>query len=201
MPRGGRRQGKPGAAYTNRSDLNSGARTQPVRTVPGGTYGSVKAQADAQRAVPLPMPPRLAPPAAIPLDAPTQRPDEPLTAGLATGAGPGPEILGPVAPVNADPSLEVYQELYRAFPNNDIRGLIEQLGYKDATRAVGGAPTGGGSPPTFGREPSTVDPTVQYNAGTGGFDPAPRNGGPIAPGSTTRAQIPSLGPRRTRRPA
>ena len=29
-----------------------------------------------------------------PLYAPTQRPDEPITTGIAMGAGPGPEILG-----------------------------------------------------------------------------------------------------------
>ena len=29
-----------------------------------------------------------------PLYAPTERPDEPITAGIAMGAGPGPEVLG-----------------------------------------------------------------------------------------------------------
>jgi hypothetical protein len=29
-----------------------------------------------------------------PLFAPTERPDEPITAGIAMGAGPGPEALG-----------------------------------------------------------------------------------------------------------
>jgi hypothetical protein len=29
-----------------------------------------------------------------PLFAPSQRPDEPITAGIALGAGPGPEVLG-----------------------------------------------------------------------------------------------------------
>ena len=29
-----------------------------------------------------------------PLFAPTQRPDEPITSGIAMGAGPGPEVLG-----------------------------------------------------------------------------------------------------------
>ena len=32
-------------------------------------------------------------PTAIPIDAPTQRPGEPVTAGAASGPGPGPEIL------------------------------------------------------------------------------------------------------------
>ena len=33
-----------------------------------------------------------------PLFAPTQRPDEPITAGIPMGAGPGPEVLGINAP-------------------------------------------------------------------------------------------------------
>jgi len=32
--------------------------------------------------------------AVTPLYAPTQRPDEPITAGITMGAGPGPEVLG-----------------------------------------------------------------------------------------------------------
>jgi hypothetical protein len=40
-----------------------------------------------------------------PLYAPTQRPEEPVTAGIAMGAGPGPEVLGinqPSADTDAD---------------------------------------------------------------------------------------------------
>lgn len=40
-----------------------------------------------------------------PLFAPTQRPDEPITAGIPMGAGPGPEVLGinqPSADTDAD---------------------------------------------------------------------------------------------------
>ena len=40
-----------------------------------------------------------------PLYAPTQRPDEPVTTGIAMGAGPGPEVLGinqPSADTDAD---------------------------------------------------------------------------------------------------
>lgn len=33
-----------------------------------------------------------------PLDAPTEHPDEPVTAGSAFGAGPGPEVLGITPP-------------------------------------------------------------------------------------------------------
>ena len=122
MPRGGRggpRAGTPGTAYPNRSDLNS-ERSLPVRTVPGQTYGAAEQQQNAQRMVPMaapsiglppagaagPMgagggaasaagaPPSSLPPGALtPLDAPSERPDEPVTHGAALGPGPGPDTL------------------------------------------------------------------------------------------------------------
>jgi hypothetical protein len=33
-----------------------------------------------------------------PLFAPSERPDEPITAGIAMGAGPGPEVMGGTRP-------------------------------------------------------------------------------------------------------
>lgn len=107
MPRGGRRAGAPGKTYGNRSDLNTN-RTLPVQTAPNQSYGVAGQQAAAQRVVPLasqPAPagnagasqsplvpqasPAGAPPQLVPLDAPTMRPNEPLTAGVNTGPGPG----------------------------------------------------------------------------------------------------------------
>lgn len=43
---------------------------------------------------------------------PTERPDEPFTAGLSTGPGPGPEILGPMGPqsVTARQALRFVEE-------------------------------------------------------------------------------------------
>lgn len=131
MPRGGRRSGKPGATYTNRSDLNA----QPVRTAPGQTYGLATQQANAQRALPLPASPPVqaspapaAPPIAPEpgmLHAPTTRPNEPVTAGLPIGAGPGTEALGALG-ANDD---QVIANLYRAYqnnPNEGLRAIIEQ---------------------------------------------------------------------------
>lgn len=107
MPRGGKRQGRPGQAYGNRTDLNAKPRA-PITAVPGQPYGEAGAQIEAQRAVPmgvpgLPTPPRgrmgNPPPVSsvttdpIPLDAPSMRPGEPVTAGVPSGPGPGPEAL------------------------------------------------------------------------------------------------------------
>jgi hypothetical protein len=52
------------------------AKTADVRGLPAG-----EVRAAAQEAV-------------TPLFAPTQRPDEPITSGIAMGAGPGPEVMG-----------------------------------------------------------------------------------------------------------
>ena len=55
--------------------IKSGA---PLATTPSATASSA---------------PSVAPAPVTPLFAPSQRPDEPITAGVAVGAGPGPEAL------------------------------------------------------------------------------------------------------------
>jgi len=87
MPRGGKRQGTPGKAYSNRTDMTSNYNQQgdPMQTPAAG----------GQRAPELPQIPIY--PEDIPnlLD-PTQRPGEPLTDGLSMGPGRGPETISPV---------------------------------------------------------------------------------------------------------
>lgn len=112
MPRGGRRTGTPGKNYTNRTDLAMNRSTLPVMAATGQQYGKATAQREAQRALPMaaaPLPatggapavsrqvPQQMPGQVTPLDAPSQRPGEPVTAGVPVGAGPGPEVLGPLA--------------------------------------------------------------------------------------------------------
>lgn len=133
MPRGGRRAGKPGTAYPNRSDLNGPV---PVQAAPSQRYGERAASERAQRQMPVAPPPAptsapmpAAPPAprraTVPLTAPTQRPDEPLTAGIASGPGPGPEALGGVG---LDPTADELRALYSRFPHIDaLRELVEEL--------------------------------------------------------------------------
>lgn len=141
MARGGRRVGTPGTAYPNRTDLH-----QPVKAAPGGEYGSVTQLRNAQKVIPLPdANPPMPPPAAagtpappgggggvapgdINFTAPTNRPNEPVTAGLPIGPGPGPEALG-MGPAATDPSI-VLRAMYRNVPearNNDVLRLIEAL--------------------------------------------------------------------------
>lgn len=127
--RGGRRRGAPGVAYPQRSDLQQGPRAQPIRVASGQPYGQRKAQEDAQRAIPLPD--------FTPAGAhgspyrPTDRPDEPVTAGLPMGPGPGPEILTPMPLRTSDepPTLELLQLMMRQSPSNELRSLIEEAEY------------------------------------------------------------------------
>lgn len=133
--RGGRRRGTPGKAYSQRVDLND-RRPLPVMTAPSTSYGQAAASAAAQKAVPLAPQPGPAvqptepsapagplPGAAGDFLRPTERPAEPLTSGIAGGAGPGPEALGQ-AP---DGTVDELRALYASYPNEDLRQLLEDI--------------------------------------------------------------------------
>ena len=112
--RGGSRLGRPGESYTNRTDLN-----QPVRAAPSTTYGERTAQEDAQRAIPLPQ--MAPPPDPGPFNRPTDRPAEPLTAGVPVGPGPNQ------TDIMFDPVAETLRAAFAAFPNPEIARLLERL--------------------------------------------------------------------------
>lgn len=59
-------------------------------------------------------------PSVVPLTAGTERPDEPLTAGLPFGPGAGAEVLR--TPVLS--ALDKLKRMYRANPNPDLLELI-----------------------------------------------------------------------------
>lgn len=90
------RRAKPGNAYGNRADL--------TRVAPGQEYGEATQQQRDIAAVPMDNHDRQVPqaqpqaplptPGTMPFLSPSQRPDEPVTAGAAMGPGPGPEALG-----------------------------------------------------------------------------------------------------------
>lgn len=143
MPRGGRRAGTPGAAYSNRSDLNR-SRTLPAKVAPGQTYGAAGAQLAAQQIIPMATPsapspadlqgaaqPAGPPPPRPDFGRPTDRPDEPVTAGLSTGPGAGPEALGLAPPPptmpQPNPTHEQLRALYQQYPNDDLRELLEDI--------------------------------------------------------------------------
>lgn len=129
--RGGARQGKPGATYSNRSDLHV-----PKANFTGQAYGTASAQSASQAAVPVAAPPNTPTPQTTPAAAtpgpdpgtlgslldPTARPNEPLTAGLPTGPGPGPQGL---RQATGDPDLDQLRAIYRGNPSPALRELIE----------------------------------------------------------------------------
>src|SRR5690348_16853868 len=105
------------AAYPGRTDLAI------PKVAPGQPYGQAAQQQAALHAVPAAPTPQ-----AIPLTAPTQLPNEPVTAGAPIGAGPGPEVLPQsVAPPNQDPVRQQIAALYRVSPNPDLQRLMELL--------------------------------------------------------------------------
>lgn len=98
MARGGARSGRPGAQYSNRSDLQAAPRLAPTAQT-GQAYGQAGAQLESQQQVPMGPPP-------IPLSAPSQRPSEPVQSGLSLGPGAGPETIPAIAPQpTVDPDL------------------------------------------------------------------------------------------------
>lgn len=112
--------------------------TQPISTPKNQEYGVAKAQRDAQRIQPLagkpegnkrsgattntPLP-GMAPGQIPTLTDPTTRPNEPLTAGLPIGMGPGPSALSTAA--FGPQELSVLRGVYLQFPNDDLRRMIE----------------------------------------------------------------------------
>lgn len=82
MPRGGKREGTPGKAYANRTDMGMNYDNAGSSAASGGMAPPPAAPVG-------PPPPR--PDDSPDLSAPTAYPDEPVTAGLPIGAGPGPD--------------------------------------------------------------------------------------------------------------
>lgn len=73
---------------------NGQSGTQPARYISGLPYGEGQATMQQQTSAPMagkPSTPSL--PGIVPLTAPTQRPNEPLTTGMDFGAGAGSEVL------------------------------------------------------------------------------------------------------------
>lgn len=112
---------------------------QPIRVPTGGAYGSGVAlqgieqgAAMAQTPGVSPAPRQRAPSAArtpVPFGAPTQRPDEPVTAGAALGPGPGPEALGLQSPNAAayQSSLSVLQAAAASGGSPEVQALLGNM--------------------------------------------------------------------------
>lgn len=135
MPAGGQRYGRQGEAYSNRTDLNQTAlRTGSLGAMPGAArpYGTAdtgslppgpSAGQDGPPGPPAPSPSPdadVAPGGLMPLNAPSQRPSEPLLAGAPGTEGPGGGTLLP-----DDPNA-ILRHLYAVYPHPDILRLMER---------------------------------------------------------------------------
>lgn len=104
-----------GFAYGQNKAVNEQRKAAPIKQAPMG--GAVTA------ATPQ-MPP------IIPLDAPTQRPEEPITYGVDAGPGPGSEVLnlpqGVGMGADVDTGIRTIRALYMQDPRNqDLRRILE----------------------------------------------------------------------------
>ncbi len=134
-------------ALSRRTDGGPADRKQPIRDLPNGEYGSGKQFRELQQQAPLPASPAI-PQAPRPqvsdiqvptFNAPSTRPDEPVTSGANAGAGMGMSGLNLPDPVQADmrwfrdrlPALEILANLPSASPTfrnyvRRVRGMAAE---------------------------------------------------------------------------
>jgi hypothetical protein len=121
MPRGGKRQGTPGKAYSNRTDL--GMNYMPGEAASGG----INAPVEQMPAIQLP---DIAADQVPNIGDISTRPMEPVTAGLPIGLGAGPEAIGPMPPSPMDPVRQIMQALMINSPNPDLVRILNRLDYE-----------------------------------------------------------------------
>ena len=116
--RGGPRQGTPGKGYSNRTDMISNYDQGAASPAAGGI-----------EAPPVQGPPPITPDDIPGIDAPTQRPDEPITAGLSIGPGPGPQRDNRMVETQALKQYLPLLELYLDRPDtpDSVRSLFRYI--------------------------------------------------------------------------
>lgn len=122
--------------YPNRSDLRGGK--MPAQAATGQTYGEAGKQIAAQQSVPMGSSPTSSMPSAPSpsiqpgsmgdLLRPTERPNEPITAGADFGPGVDMQQAGiPIVAPGFNDALEEIKVLYRQFPNEDLGLLLSSM--------------------------------------------------------------------------
>lgn len=139
MARGGYRKPENPAPVSGPGALSrrtDGGPTQGAKYMSGGQYGEGKQLQELQKSAPMAAsakPSVSAPqgamaqanmPPIVPLTAMTQRPDEPVTAGLPIGPGPGPEILG-----NQRKTASLSDTLAKIVQYDDTGEVVELYNY------------------------------------------------------------------------
>jgi hypothetical protein len=113
-------------SMSERTDLN--VSSQPTRYISGLPYGQGQATYEQQAAAPMAVNP-LAEVASdvTPITAMTQRPEEPITAGIDIGAGPGSEAMPPM-PMKPTVSLaDTFRQLSDFDPSGDSELVYRRL--------------------------------------------------------------------------
>jgi hypothetical protein len=113
-------------SMSERTDLN--VSSQPTRYISGLPYGQGQATYEQQAAAPMAVNP-LAEVASdvTPITAMTQRPEEPITAGIDIGAGPGSEVMPPM-PAQPQPSLaDTFNQLIKFDPSGEAELIYRRL--------------------------------------------------------------------------
>ena len=133
-------------ALSRRTDGGPGSNKQPIAKLPDAAYGEQQEFGSIQQGAPIgrsAAPAQSAPspapsgPLPPPLDAPTSRPDEPVTAGVDAGAGPGSEIMGFFDPASMTAEDVRYMKAFQPTlqyivdsnprSNNSLRALVRFL--------------------------------------------------------------------------
>jgi hypothetical protein len=111
-------------AYGNRTDLNNAVKQTEFT---GQQYGQASQQRRSQQMVPTGPPPGEV--EVTPLGAPSGRPDEPVTAGVPMGAGPGLEALQGfgVAPGSRDDLMVRLRAIASRYPNPTLLALMHEM--------------------------------------------------------------------------
>ncbi len=111
---------------SERTDLN--VSKQPARYISGMPYGEGQATYEQQTAAPMAVNPLAEVASEVtPITATTQRADEPVTAGIDMGAGPGSEVLPPM-PMKPQPSLaDTFNQLIKFDPSGDAELIYRRL--------------------------------------------------------------------------
>ena len=111
---------------SKRTDLN--VSKQPARYISGMPYGQGQATYEQQTAAPMAVNPLAEVASEVtPITAITQRANEPVTAGIDMGAGPGSEVLPPMS-MKPQPSLaDTFNQLIKFDPSGDAELIYRRL--------------------------------------------------------------------------
>lgn len=119
-PTGGYREPRKPAMVSGPGKMSKRTDGQPRAQLPDAGYGEQKDFQAIQSGAPMAAAGQ-AMPNITRLDAPTERPDEPVTAGAPSGPGPGPAALGLGTKTIADDfkSLRAYMPLLQMYADSD----------------------------------------------------------------------------------